>query len=49
MVFTSFGALSWVGWRMFPFLVETPWSTWRLPEPDDERLPLLFSLKASKS
>jgi hypothetical protein len=33
---------------MFPFMVETARSTWRLPEPDNERLPLLFSLKASK-
>jgi hypothetical protein len=39
----------WVGWRMFPFMVETAWSVWRLPEPDDARLPLLFSLKATKA
>jgi SAM-dependent methyltransferase len=37
-------------WKMFPFMVETePGSgVWRLPEPDDARLPLLFSLKATK-
>jgi hypothetical protein len=36
--------------RMFPFMVETePGSgVWRLPEPDDARLPLLYSLKATK-
>jgi hypothetical protein len=34
---------------MFPFMVETAWSVWRLPEPDDARLPLLFSLKATKA
>ena len=39
----------WVGWRMFPFMVETSWSTWRLPEPDNERLPVLFSLKATRA
>jgi hypothetical protein len=39
----------WVGWRMFPFMVETSRSLWRLPEPDDARLPLLFSLKATKA
>jgi SAM-dependent methyltransferase len=39
----------WVGWRMFPFMVETSRGTWRLPEPDDERLPVLFSLKATKA
>jgi hypothetical protein len=39
----------WVGWRMFPCMVETSWSTWRLPAPDDERLPVLFSLKATRS
>jgi len=35
---------------MFPFLVEIePWSgVWRLPEPDNARLPLLYSLKATK-
>jgi SAM-dependent methyltransferase len=40
----------WVPWKMFPFMVETePGSgVWRLPEPDDARLPLLFSLKATK-
>jgi SAM-dependent methyltransferase len=39
----------WVPWKMFPFMVETePGSgVWRLPEPDDARLPLLFSLKAT--
>ena len=39
----------WVGWQMFPFMVETAWSVLRLPEPDDARLPLLFSLKATKA
>jgi hypothetical protein len=36
--------------RMFPFMVETEPSSgvWRLPEPDDARLPLLYSLKATK-
>ena len=40
----------WVPWKMFPFMVETePGSgVWRLPEPDDARLPLLFSLKATR-
>ncbi len=40
----------WVPWKMFPFLVEIePGSgVWRLPEPDDARLPLLYSLKATK-
>jgi SAM-dependent methyltransferase len=40
----------WVPWKMFPFMVEIePGSgVWRLPEPDDARLPLLFSLKATK-
>jgi len=40
----------WVPWKMFPFMVEAePGSgVWRLPEPDDARLPLLFSLKATK-
>jgi SAM-dependent methyltransferase len=40
----------WVPWKMFPFMVETePGSgVWRLPEPDNARLPLLFSLKATK-
>ena len=39
----------WVPWKMFPFMVETePGSgVWRLPEPDDARLPLLYSLKAT--
>ena len=38
-------------WKMFPFMVETePGSgVWRLPEPDDARLPLLYSLKATKA
>jgi SAM-dependent methyltransferase len=41
----------WVPWKMFPFMVETePGSgVWRLPEPDDARLPLLYSLKATKA
>jgi SAM-dependent methyltransferase len=39
----------WVGWRMFPFMVETARGVWRLPEPDDARLPLLFSLKATSA
>jgi hypothetical protein len=34
---------------MFPFMVETSRSVWRLPEPDDARPPLLFSLKATRS
>jgi hypothetical protein len=40
----------WVPWKMFPFMVETdPGSgVWRLPEPDNARLPLLYSLKATK-
>ena len=40
----------WVPWKMFPFMVETDEGSgvWRLPEPDDARLPLLFSLKATK-
>ena len=40
----------WVPWKMFPFLVEIePGSgVWRLPEPDNTRLPLLYSLKATK-
>jgi SAM-dependent methyltransferase len=41
----------WVPWKMFPFMVETePGSgVWRLPEPDGARLPLLYSLKATKA
>jgi hypothetical protein len=41
----------WVPWKMFPFMVETePGSgVWRLPEPDDARLPLLYSLKATRA
>src|SRR4029450_5408503 len=37
-----------VPWKMSPFMVETEPSSgvWRLPEPDDARLPLLYSLKA---
>ena len=40
----------WVPWKMFPFMVETEPSSgvWRLPEPDDARLPLLYSLKATR-
>ena len=40
----------WVPWKMFPFMVETEAGSgvWRLPAPDDARLPLLFSLKATK-
>jgi hypothetical protein len=40
----------WVPWKMFPFMVETAPSSgvWRLPEPDDARLPLLYSLKATR-
>jgi hypothetical protein len=33
---------------MFPYLVEAEPRTWRLPDPDDGRLPLTFSLKATK-
>jgi SAM-dependent methyltransferase len=36
-------------WQMFPFLVEAEPRTWRLPEPLDGRLPLTFSLKATKT
>lgn len=38
----------WVPWKMFPFMVETEPGIWRLPEPFDKRLPVLFSLKATK-
>jgi len=38
----------WAVWRMFPYLVEAEPRTWRLPDPDDGRLPLTFSLKATK-
>jgi SAM-dependent methyltransferase len=38
----------WIVWQMFPFMVETEPLTWRLPEPYDARLPLMFSLKATK-
>ena len=38
----------WVPWKMFPFMVEAEPGIWRLPEPFDQRLPLLFSLKATK-
>jgi hypothetical protein len=40
----------WVPWQMFPCMVETePGSgVWRLPEPYDQRLPVLYSLKAAK-
>jgi hypothetical protein len=40
----------WVPWQMFPFMVETePGSgVWRPPEPYDQRLPVLYSLKAAK-
>jgi SAM-dependent methyltransferase len=38
----------WIVWKMYPFMVETEPGIWRLPEPDDGRLPLLFSLKATK-
>jgi SAM-dependent methyltransferase len=38
----------WVPWRMFPFMVEAEPGIWRLPEPFDQRLPVLFSLKATK-
>ena len=36
-------------WQMYPFLVETEPRTWRLPAPLDGRLPLTFSLKATKT
>jgi SAM-dependent methyltransferase len=39
---------SWVPWKMFPFMVEAEPGIWRLPEPFDQRLPVLFSLKATK-
>jgi SAM-dependent methyltransferase len=39
----------WVPWKMFPFMVEAEPGIWRLPEPDDSRLPLLYSLKATKA
>jgi hypothetical protein len=41
----------WVPWKMLPFMVETEpgAGVWRLPEPDDARLPLLYSLKATKA
>jgi hypothetical protein len=38
----------WVGWKMFPFMVEAEPGIWRLPQPLDERLPVLYSLKATK-
>jgi hypothetical protein len=34
---------------MYPYLVEAQPRTWRLPEPDGGRLPLMFSLKATKA
>ena len=40
---------SWVPWKMFPFMVEAEPGIWRLPEPYDQRLPLLFSLKATRT
>jgi SAM-dependent methyltransferase len=39
----------WVPWKMFPFMAEAEPGIWRLPEPDDARLPLLYSLKATKA
>jgi SAM-dependent methyltransferase len=39
---------SWVPWKMFPFMVEAEPGIWRLPEPYDGRLPVLFSLRATK-
>jgi hypothetical protein len=36
-------------WQMSPFPVEAEPRTWRLPEPLDGRLPLTFSLKATKT
>lgn len=39
----------WVPWKMFPFMVEAEPGIWKLPEPDDARLPLLYSLKATKA
>jgi SAM-dependent methyltransferase len=39
----------WCAWKMFPFMVEAGPGVWRLPEPDDGRLPLMFSLKATKA
>jgi hypothetical protein len=41
----------WVPWKMFPLMVETEPASgvWRLPAPDDARLPLLYSLKATKA
>jgi SAM-dependent methyltransferase len=38
----------WVPWKMFPFMHETGPGVWRLPEPDAQRLPLMYSLKAGK-
>jgi SAM-dependent methyltransferase len=38
----------WIAWPMYPYLVETEPRTWRLPEPFDGKLPLMFSLKATK-
>jgi SAM-dependent methyltransferase len=38
----------WAAWKMFPWMVEAKPRGWRLPEPDDARLPLTFSLKATK-
>jgi Methyltransferase domain len=39
----------WVPWKMFQFMVEAGPGIWRLPEPDDARLPVLYSLKATKA
>jgi hypothetical protein len=38
----------WIVWQMFPFMVEAEPLTWRLPEPYEGKLPLMFSLKATK-
>ena len=36
-------------WQMHPFMVEVEPHTWRLPAPFDGRLPLTFSLAATKT
>jgi SAM-dependent methyltransferase len=36
-------------WQMYPFMVEVGPHTWRLPAPFDGRLPLTFSLAATKT
>jgi hypothetical protein len=38
----------WIAWKMFPFMQETEPGVWRLPEPDAQRLPLTYSLKATR-